>query len=163
MYTPPYVPPPPYITPQVRPLASWQMLSPRHLGRLMSLRPSSRLQVPHNLAVDGHGWSLTRYVGVIRKEFQILESLVYNCVCVCIQNHPTPPPPPFQDGNLSITKTPNAECPLAVGDTAILTMDVWEHAYYVDFRNRRPDFMTNYLDNLVDWSAVAARYEAATA
>lgn len=66
-------------------------------------------------------------------------------------------------GNLSISKTPNAECPLAVGQTAILTMDVWEHAYYVDFRNRRPDFMTNYLDNLVDWNTVAARYEAATA
>lgn len=35
--------------------------------------------------------------------------------------------------------------------------------YYVDFRNRRPDFMTNFLDNLVDWNTVAARYEAATA
>lgn len=68
-----------------------------------------------------------------------------------------------KDGNLSISKTPNAECPLAVGQTAILTMDVWEHAYYVDFRNRRPDFMTNFLDNLVDWNTVAARYEAATA
>eukprot|EP00882_Tetradesmus_deserticola_P001061 GHRQ01001148.1.p1 GENE.GHRQ01001148.1~~GHRQ01001148.1.p1 ORF type:complete len:233 (+),score=96.85 GHRQ01001148.1:183-881(+) len=68
-----------------------------------------------------------------------------------------------KSGKLSIEKTPNAVTPVVEGKTPILTMDVWEHAYYLDFQNRRPDFMTNFVDNLVDWAAVAKRFEAATA
>ena len=64
-------------------------------------------------------------------------------------------------GKLSITKTPNAVNPVVEGKTPILTMDVWEHAYYLDFQNRRPDFMASFLDKLVSWDAVAARYAAA--
>ncbi|MBB4266818.1 superoxide dismutase [Roseospira visakhapatnamensis] len=57
-------------------------------------------------------------------------------------------------GDLKITKTPNAETPMVHGQTALLTCDVWEHAYYLDFQNRRPDFLTTFLDHLVNWDFV---------
>jgi len=56
------------------------------------------------------------------------------------------------DGSkLKITKSTNAETPLTDGMTPILVCDVWEHAYYLDFQNRRPDFLGSFLDNLVNW------------
>ncbi|MCP9934780.1 MULTISPECIES: superoxide dismutase [Cyanophyceae] len=64
-------------------------------------------------------------------------------------------------GSLKITKTANADLPLAHGQKALLTMDVWEHAYYLDYQNRRPDYMTTYLDKLVNWDFVAANLAAA--
>src|SRR5215471_14446757 len=57
-------------------------------------------------------------------------------------------------GKLKITATPNAVNPLAEGQTALLTCDVWEHAYYLDFQNRRPDFVQTFLDHLVNWDFV---------
>ncbi|MCP9796523.1 superoxide dismutase [Cyanobium sp. Lug-B] len=63
-------------------------------------------------------------------------------------------------GSLKITKTANADLPLAHGQKALLTMDVWEHAYYLDYQNRRPDYMTTYLDKLVNWDFVAANLAA---
>ncbi len=58
-------------------------------------------------------------------------------------------------GKLSITRTPNAVNPLSEGQTALLTCDVWEHAYYLDFQNRRPDFVQAFLDHLVNWDFAA--------
>ena len=56
------------------------------------------------------------------------------------------------NGKLEVRKTPNAETPLTDKScTPLLTMDVWEHAYYLDFQNKRPDYMTAFLDNLVNW------------
>ena len=58
-------------------------------------------------------------------------------------------------GTLKVIKTPNAEDPLAHGQKALLTLDVWEHAYYIDFKNARPAFIDNFLDKLVNWDFVA--------
>jgi len=59
------------------------------------------------------------------------------------------------EGRLEITKTPNAENPLIHGQTAILGVDVWEHSYYIDYRNARPKYMEAFIDNLVNWEYVA--------
>jgi Fe-Mn family superoxide dismutase len=61
------------------------------------------------------------------------------------------------DGSLKVTKTENGVNPLCFGQTALLGCDVWEHSYYIDFRNKRPDYLANFLDNLVNWDDVAAR------
>jgi Fe-Mn family superoxide dismutase len=58
-------------------------------------------------------------------------------------------------GKLKITHTQNGVDPLALGQTALLTCDVWEHAYYLDFQNRRPDFAQAFLDHLINWDFVA--------
>jgi Fe-Mn family superoxide dismutase len=67
-----------------------------------------------------------------------------------------------KDGKLAVRKTPNAENPLVHGATPLLVADVWEHAYYIDYRNRRADFLKAFLDHIVNWEYVEARYEAAT-
>lgn len=55
-------------------------------------------------------------------------------------------------GKLEVRKTPNAELPLTEkGATALLTMDVWEHAYYLDYQNKRPAYIATFLDKLVNW------------
>jgi superoxide dismutase, Fe-Mn family len=60
-----------------------------------------------------------------------------------------------EGGKLKITATANAVTPLAEGQTPLLTCDVWEHAYYLDYQNRRPDFVQTFLDHLVNWDFVA--------
>jgi Fe-Mn family superoxide dismutase len=67
----------------------------------------------------------------------------------------------LDNGALKITKTGNADLPLAHGQKALLTMDVWEHAYYLDYQNRRPDYISTFLDKLVNWDFVAANLAAA--
>ena len=58
----------------------------------------------------------------------------------------------LKDGKLAIRKTPNAETPLTEdGAVPLLTMDVWEHAYYLDYQNSRPNYMQAFLDKLVNW------------
>ena len=56
---------------------------------------------------------------------------------------------------LEIMKTSNADLPMKHGAKALLTIDVWEHAYYIDFRNARPNYITTFLDSLVNWDFVA--------
>ena len=62
-------------------------------------------------------------------------------------------------GQLSISKTANADTPLAHNQVAVLTCDVWEHAYYIDYRNRRPDYVDTFLDKLVNWDYANAKYK----
>jgi Fe-Mn family superoxide dismutase len=61
-------------------------------------------------------------------------------------------------GKLEIVKTSNAHLPLAHGSRALLTVDVWEHAYYIDYQNRRPDFVQTFLDKLVNWDFAAKNF-----
>jgi Fe-Mn family superoxide dismutase len=61
------------------------------------------------------------------------------------------------DGGLEVSKTENGVNPLCFGQTVLLGCDVWEHSYYIDFRNKRPVYLSNFLDNLVNWENVASR------
>lgn len=63
-------------------------------------------------------------------------------------------------GTLKVVATPNAETPLTQGLRPLCTCDVWEHAYYLDYQNRRPDFVQAFLDSLLDWEFVAANLTA---
>lgn len=69
----------------------------------------------------------------------------------------------LDEGRLKVTKTPNADTPLAYGQKALLTIDVWEHAYYLDYQNRRPDYINTFLEKLVNWDFVAANLSASMA
>ena len=67
-----------------------------------------------------------------------------------------------KDGKLEIMKTPNGENPLVHGATPILGCDVWEHSYYIDYRNARPKYLEAFVDNLINWEYVHEMYEGAT-
>lgn len=64
-----------------------------------------------------------------------------------------------QNGGLELVSTSNAGCPLTAGQTPILTCDVWEHAYYIDYRNLRPKYLEGFWA-LVNWEFASANYEA---
>jgi Fe-Mn family superoxide dismutase len=66
-----------------------------------------------------------------------------------------------QNGKLTVTKTPNGENPLVHGGTPILGCDVWEHAYYIDYRNARPKYLEAFVDNLINWDYVLECFEKA--
>ena len=63
-------------------------------------------------------------------------------------------------GKLLVESTPNQDTPLMEGRTPILGLDVWEHAYYLNYQNRRPDYVAAFF-NVIDWGAVSERYSAA--
>ena len=65
----------------------------------------------------------------------------------------------FKDGKLEIMKTPNAENPFVHGATPIICCDVWEHAYYIDYRNLRPKFLEVFVDHLANWEFAEANLE----
>jgi Fe-Mn family superoxide dismutase len=62
-------------------------------------------------------------------------------------------------GGLKITKTANADTPIAHGQKPLLTIDVWEHAYYLDYQNRRPDYLAAVIGKLIDWDFVNANLD----
>jgi superoxide dismutase, Fe-Mn family len=66
-----------------------------------------------------------------------------------------------QNGKVVTMKTPNGESPLVHGAKPILGCDVWEHSYYIDYRNRRPDYAKAFIENLVNWDYVDEMYQAA--
>jgi Fe-Mn family superoxide dismutase len=66
-----------------------------------------------------------------------------------------------KDGKLAISKTPNGESPLVHGATPILGVDVWEHSYYIDYRNARPKYLEAFVDSLINWEYVEKLYSAA--
>ncbi len=68
----------------------------------------------------------------------------------------------IRNGKLEITKTPNGENPLVHGGRPLLGCDVWEHSYYIDYRNARPKYLEAFVDSLINWDRVAELFEAAT-
>ncbi len=66
----------------------------------------------------------------------------------------------LKNEKLEIMKTPNAENPIVHNSVPLLGCDVWEHSYYVDFKNRRPDYLKSFIDNLVNWEKVANNYSS---
>lgn len=63
-----------------------------------------------------------------------------------------------KDGSLNVYSTPNQDSPLLTGDTPLLGLDVWEHAYYLKYQNRRPEYIANFY-NVINWKAVAENFE----
>ena len=68
----------------------------------------------------------------------------------------------WNGSKLEVTKTGNADFPLKHGQKPLLTIDVWEHAYYIDFRNLRPKYIETFLNHLANWDFAAANFSAAT-
>lgn len=66
-----------------------------------------------------------------------------------------------KDGKVSIAKTANGENPLMTGSTPILGVDVWEHSYYIDYRNARPKYLETFVDNLINWDYVEQLFSKA--
>ncbi len=64
------------------------------------------------------------------------------------------------DSGLTIVKTDDADTPLAHGQTALLTIDVWEHAYYLDYQNARPAYVDAFIEHLINWEFAAANFTA---
>jgi Fe-Mn family superoxide dismutase len=67
----------------------------------------------------------------------------------------------LKNGKLEVTKTPNGENPLVHGGQPILGVDVWEHSYYIDYRNARPKYLEAFIDHLVNWEHVEMMFEEA--
>jgi len=67
----------------------------------------------------------------------------------------------LKNGKLEVSKTPNGESPLVHGGKPLLGVDVWEHSYYIDYRNARPKYLEAWFDNLVNWDHVEELYEEA--
>jgi superoxide dismutase, Fe-Mn family len=66
------------------------------------------------------------------------------------------------EGGLQVTSTPNQDSPVSSGATPLLGIDVWEHAYYLKYQNKRPDYIDAFW-NVVNWDEVSRRYEEASA
>jgi Fe-Mn family superoxide dismutase len=67
----------------------------------------------------------------------------------------------LENGTLKVVKTSNAENPLPSNQVPLLTMDVWEHAYYLDYQNKRPAYIETFLNNVVNWDFAAQNFAAA--
>lgn len=65
-----------------------------------------------------------------------------------------------EKGQLKVTSTPNQDTPIMEGNTPVLGLDVWEHAYYLNYQNKRPDYISAFW-NVVNWEEVSKRYSAA--
>lgn len=115
----------------------------------------------HCLTPNGGGDPKGALKDMIEKSFGSLDAFKVEFKTACLTQFGSGWAWLVQDGsNLKIVKTPNAETPMTQGLKALLTCDVWEHAYYVDFRNRRPDYVDTFLKHLVNWNFVAEQLES---
>lgn len=115
----------------------------------------------HCLSPNGGGDPKGELKDMIEKSFGSLDAFKTEFKTACLTQFGSGWAWLVQDGsNLKIVKTPNAETPMTQGLKSLLTCDVWEHAYYVDFRNRRPDYVDTFLKHLVNWNFVAEQLES---
>ena len=106
----------------------------------------------HSMRPGGGGQPTGRLKGLIEKSFGSFEEFQKAFVDAAVGQFGSGWVWLVQDEDrLKIEKTSNADTPVAHGQTPLLTCDVWEHAYYLDYQNRRKDFVQAYLDHLVDW------------
>ena len=107
---------------------------------------------------DGGGRPSARLQAMIEKAFRTFESFKNAFIAAAVGQFGCGSVWLVQDGDtVMITKTTNADTPLANGQNALLTCDMWEHAYYLDYQNRRKDFAQNFVDHLANWEFAAAR------
>ena len=107
---------------------------------------------------DGGGRPAARLKGMIEKAFGSFESFKNAFVTAAVGQFGSGSVWLVQDGDtVMLTKTANADTPIANGQNALLTCDVWEHAYYLDYQNRRKDFAQNFVDHLANWDFATAR------
>ena len=106
-----------------------------------SLRPKSDAKVPKEIA-DKIETSFTGGYEGFKKEFSDAAMGQFGSGWAWLVS---------DGGKLKVVKTPNADNPLTTSATPLLTLDVWEHAYYLDYQNRRKDYVAAVIDNLLNW------------
>jgi len=105
----------------------------------------------HCLSPNGGGEPKDALKNMLEKSFGSLDAFKTEFKAACLTQFGSGWAWLVQEGaNLKIIKTPNAETPITQGLKPLLTCDVWEHAYYVDYRNRRPDYVDTFLAHLVN-------------
>ncbi|HCU06049.1 MAG TPA: superoxide dismutase [Fe] [Holosporales bacterium] len=115
----------------------------------------------HCLSPNGGGDPKGILKDMIEKNFGSLETFKTLFKTACLTQFGSGWAWLVQEGaNLKIVKTSNAETPMTQGSKPLLTCDVWEHAYYVDFKNRRPDYVDTFLKHLVNWDFAAEQLES---
>lgn len=110
-----------------------------------SLRPKGVAKMPKEIA-DKLGASFTGGIEGFKKEFTDAAMGQFGSGWAWLV---------AEGGKLKVVKTPNAENPLTTAATPLLTLDVWEHAYYLDYQNKRKDYATAVIDNLLNWEFAA--------
>ncbi|PIZ32600.1 MAG: superoxide dismutase [Fe] [Alphaproteobacteria bacterium CG_4_10_14_0_8_um_filter_37_21] len=114
----------------------------------------------HCLSPNGGGEPTGTLKEMIEKKFGSLETFKAEFKTACLTQFGSGWAWLVQEGSsLKIVKTPNAETPMTKGLKPLLTCDVWEHAYYVDYQNRRPDYVDTFLAHLVNWDFVAQQLD----
>ncbi|MEI7901589.1 MAG: superoxide dismutase [bacterium] len=112
----------------------------------------------HSMRPGGGGQPATRLMDMITKAFGSFESFKHAFVIAAVGQFGSGGVWLVQDNDhVRIVKRPNAQTPIAYGQNALLTCDVWEHAYYLDYQNRRNDFVQNFLDHLANWEFATAQ------
>lgn len=115
----------------------------------------------HCLSPNGGGDPKGLLKNMLEKSFGSLDTFKAEFKTACLTQFGSGWAWLVQEGqDLKIIKTPNAETPITEGFKPLLTCDVWEHAYYVDFRNRRPDYVDTFLQYLVNWEFAAKQLES---
>lgn len=112
----------------------------------------------HSMKQRGGGMPTGRLLNMIQKSFGSFEKFKDAFTAAALAQFGSGWVWLVQEGNiLKIVKTSNADTPIVYGQTPLLTCDVWEHAYYLDYQNRRKDFVRAFIDHLADWEFAAAQ------